>query len=76
MRYYSQIDTMLNNLDDGEESYHRSRKRLAKKANNADAQTKLDALRKAHARLQRLLRLTTRMMKTVIELPGALREDA
>jgi len=72
---YSQIDTALNNLDTVKKSISDA-KDAAKKANNADAQAKLDAIMKSHDDVFSFFTADYHNDEDSIERPGALREDA
>ncbi|MDP9024136.1 MAG: hypothetical protein M3N13_02015, partial [Candidatus Eremiobacteraeota bacterium] len=71
---YSTIDTMLNNLDTVQKSIDAATA-AAKKANNTDAQAKLDAILTAKKSAFDFLTANFQNDEDSIELPGALRED-
>jgi photosystem II stability/assembly factor-like uncharacterized protein len=70
----SLVDGMLNNLD-GVKKALDDATAAAKKANNADAQTKLDAIASARTDLFNQLTANYQNDEDSIERPGALRED-
>ncbi len=72
---YSQIDTALNNLDTVKKAVTDAQA-AAKKANNTDAQSKLDAIMKAHDGVFSFFTADYHNDEDGIERPGALREDA
>jgi photosystem II stability/assembly factor-like uncharacterized protein len=72
---YSKIDTALNNLDTVKKAITDAQA-AATKANNADAQTKLAAILKAHDDVFNFFTANYQNDEDGIQLPGALREDA
>ncbi len=71
---YSTVDTMLNNLDTVQKSIDAATT-AAKKANNSDVQTKLDAVAAAKKSVFSYLTADYHNDEDSIERPGALRED-